>query len=472
MEQKKLLSKRIPTVVGVLLLLGGLGAGLFLVGNSQLLPIKAGPTAIPKNVKVANLGATGVTITWTTDTPVTGLVKYSENPANLTLPAGDVRDQRSGTSGGFTTHYVDLVGLTAGKTYYFEIVSGSESYNDNNKPYQITTSPQSASQGEDIISGKVVMPSGQGAGGVIVYIEIQGAQSLATLTKDDGSWRLPLSNARDSKGQYIQYDPEKTVLSIFVQGGALGTATAITNTKNDNPVADIILGKVQNFIEEDLINAKTGEGGLLIDAEEATASAGESGFSGLVDRSVDSVVLTPDLTDAAEATLSVKITNVAHNGEKIATSTPELKGVAPAGTVIKITVHSNEAQTGMVTVDDSGVWSFTPPKELEPGEHTMTVEYTDENGVVQKITRTFVVLASSDIGGLPAFTATPSATVTPATPSATISATPTATRSSMPSTESGVPEPGTLTPTYLLSIVGLGLFVFGVLLRNKLAKIN
>jgi hypothetical protein len=451
----------------VFLLVLGLGAGLFLVGKEQFLSIKAGPTAVPKNVKIANISSSGLTITWTTDTPVTGLIRYSENPAKLSLPAGDTRDQRSGSSGSFTTHYVDLVGLTPGKTYYFEIVSGSEAYNDNNKPYQVTTAPQASPMSEDIVSGKVLLPSGQGAGGVIVYLEIQGATPLSALTKDDGSWRLPLSTARDKAGQYVKYDGEKTTVSIFAQGGSLGTATAVTNTKNDSPVADITLGKVMNFVEGGE-PAASGNGELLVPQEE-TAVASGSGFSELAEKSAVTVMPTPDLTNPAEATLSVKVTNVSYDGEKIATSSPEFRGKAPAGTVLKITVHSNELQTGTITVDDSGAWSFTPPSDLEPGEHTMTVEYVDENGVAQKITRTFTVLAASEASGLPAFTATPSATVTPATSSASISATPTATRSSMPSTESGVPEPGTLTPTYLLSIVGLGLFVLGVISRKKLA---
>jgi hypothetical protein len=466
MEEKKVLSKKIPTLLGVFLLLLGLGAGLFLVGKSQFLSIKAGPTAVPKNVKVANISASGVTITWTTDTPVTGLVRYSENPAKLALPAGDIRDQRSGSSGSFTTHYVDLVSLSPGKTYYFEIVSGSQSYNDDNKPYQIATAPQASPQSEDMVFGKVLLPSGQGAGGVIVYLEIQGAQTMANLTKDDGTWRLPLSTARDKQGQYVKYDPATTAVSIFAQGGSVGTATAATNTKNDSPVADITLGRVQNLVETEAVASGAG----LLTGEEGVATTSGSGFSGLMKSSSIQTTPspTPDLSNPAEATLSVKVSNVSYNGEKIATSSPELRGVAPAGTVIKITVHSNELQTGTITVDESGKWSFTPPADLEPGEHTMTVEYKDEKGVLQKINRTFTVLAASDASGLPAFTATPSATVTPSSGSAT----PTATRSSMPATESGLPDVGTLTPTYVLSILGLGLFVLGWLLRNRLARIN
>jgi len=447
MEEKNVLTKKIPTLLGVFLLLGGLVAGLLLVGKGQFFSIKAGPTAVPKSVKVANLGSSNLTITWITDTPVIGLVKYSDNPARLNLPAGDNRDQQSGTSGSFTTHFVDLVGLTPGKTYYFEIVSGSQTYDDNGKPYQVATASQAGSPTEDVILGKVIYPSGQAAGGVIVFVEINGAEPLAALTKDDGGWRLTLSAARDKKGQYVSYDPQTAPVSIFAQGGNIGTATAVTDTGNDSPVADIILGKTQNLLEGQPTET-------IID--ETTPGASESGFNNL------SAVMATELEPPSEATLSVKIENVSYNGEKIATSSPEFRGKAPEGTVIKITVHSAVAQMGTVTVDENGEWAFTPPEDLEPGEHTMTVEYTDENGVLQTLSRTFTILAAADAEGLPAFTATPSATTTPI-----------ATRSSMPATASTeIAAPGTLTPTLVLSILGLGLFFLGIIWKNKLAKIE
>mgnify|MGYP001572119232 FL=1 len=131
MAFKDFSNKKIPTILAVLVLIGGLVGGIILVGRSQLLSIKAGPTAVPRNIKVVNLGSTGMTVTWTTDTPVVGLIKYSENPAKLSLPAGDVRDQKTGVTSAFTTHYVDVVGLKPDKTYYFEIGSGGSTYNDN-----------------------------------------------------------------------------------------------------------------------------------------------------------------------------------------------------------------------------------------------------------------------------------------------------------------------------------------------------
>lgn len=470
MAAKNLLSKRIPTVLGLVLLAGGLISGVFLVGKTQLLSVNAGPTAVPRNVRMVNAGANSITITWTTDSPVVGFVKYSDNPGKLTLTGGDTRDQRSGSSGSFTTHYVEVVGLSANKNYYFEVGSGGAVYDDGGKPYQSKTTALGISPNEDMISGKVLSPSGLGAGGVIVYVEMDGSETLAALTKDDGAWRLPLSAARDKQGGVLSYDAENMQLTIFAQGGNVGTATALTNTNNDSPVPDITLGKTHNFIV-----------GFEMDSSENDQPVDDTkGFSTLVNNEGSET-----LENSPEATLSVKLINPEFNGESIATTNPEIKGDAPAGTVLIITVNSQEQQVGSVTAGESGKWSYTPPAGLEPGNHTITIEYQDQNGILQKLTRHFVVIAADNANGLPAFTATPSATpevspTTSPTPTVTVSPSPNIAVSpstepttnsgetSEPATSSGLPNVGVLTPTYTLLISGLGLFLGGLLWKRKI----
>ena len=144
--KNNIFSKRIPTIFGLLILIGGLIAGILLVSQRQGLTTQAGPTAQPKNVRIANIGSGGYTVSWTSDVPVTGFLKYSDNPTRLTLPAGDTRDQISGTTNQYTTHYVDVTGLSADKTYYFEIGSGSQTYNDGGRPYQVRTTLQAAAR--------------------------------------------------------------------------------------------------------------------------------------------------------------------------------------------------------------------------------------------------------------------------------------------------------------------------------------
>ncbi len=442
---KGLLAKRIPTILGLLILGGGLIAGVVLVSQQQGLGIKAGPTAQPKNVKLANISTTGFVVTWTTDAPVTGFLKYSDNPTKLSLPAGDARDQIAGNVSPYTTHYVEVTGLAPDKTYYFEIGTGSQTYDDTGKPYQVRTFTAGAPPAEDVVSGKVINTAGAGVSGAIVYVEITGSGTLAALTKSDGTYRLTLSEARDNSGKFMTYDLAKEQETIMVQAGAEGTATAITNTATDNPVPDISLGKTHNFI-----------GGAVAPA--ATVTLGTISSTGFGTLSEAVAVI----TTAPEATFSVKLINPAGNGERLATTTPEFLGTGPVGITIKLTVQSI-IQTGYATVSATGNWAWSPPDKLSVGNHTLTIQFTDALGVVQKISRDFVVLAAGDSTGLPAFTSTPSGEPT-AAPTATQSggqATPTP-------TPGPIPKAGVLTPTISLLIVGLGLFFSGIIWRKRL----
>ncbi len=441
-------AKRIPTVLGLLILIGGLVAGIILVGQKQGFGLKAGPTATPKDVKIANRGSTGFTVSWDSDVPVTGYLKYSDNPTSLTLPAGDQRDQIAGSTNQYTTHYVDVTGLSPDKTYYFEIGSGSQTYNDNGKPYQIRTAPTAAAPAEDVISGKIVTGAGTGSSGAIVYVEINGAETLSALTKTDGTWRLALSNARNKNGDYVAYDKAKETITIFVQAGTAGTATAITNTANANPVPEVTLGKTHNFA--------TGEVAPVI----SDLTSGKSGGAGFASIS--------NLSQAPEATFSVKLINPSAEGDRLATQLPEFLGTGPEGTLISL-VLDKIGQSGVATPSATNNWSWSPAIKLSLGQHTIAVAYKDDKGANQSFSRGFTILAAGSIGGLPAFSSTPSATPTEV---ATSSPAPTK-KVSMPATSSGMPKSGVLTPAYILLILGIGLFISGIVWRRRLlSEIN
>jgi hypothetical protein len=442
MANKGLMTKKIPTAVGLLILLGGLVAGVILVNNRQGLLTKAGPTEAPKNVKISNAGSNTFTVSWTTDTPVTGYLKYSENPAKITSPAGDLRDQISGSSQGYTNHYVVVTGLNPSKTIYFTIGSGSQIYNDSGKPFEAQTGQQVIAPAEDVINGKVLGADGSAVNNAIVYVEAEGGQTLSAMTNTEGSWKLNLALSRDASGAVLAYDGGTSLVSIFVQAGILGTATAITNTGNAKPVPDIVLGKNLSFI-----NATATSSSNIV-SDTATKS---SGFKNITEEAA------PIVSD--DATGSAMIMNPAINGEMIATSSPEFRGKTAPGTTIKITVHSTIQMTQVIKADVDGIWKWTPPQGLEPGIHTLTLEYTDANNVFQTITRSFTVLAADNTTGLPAFVATPSATVTGKI--ATISATPTK-KASMPATTSGnLTSTGTFSLTVGLAILGVLMLIFG-----------
>ena len=92
-----------------------------------------------KNIQVSNNTNVAVTISWMTDSDVTGEVYYSENSdLSSSMTAYDVRGQL--VSG--CTHYVEIIGLTKETTYYFEVVAGAETDDNGGNYYTFTTMKQ------------------------------------------------------------------------------------------------------------------------------------------------------------------------------------------------------------------------------------------------------------------------------------------------------------------------------------------
>lgn len=558
MNLRNLTRRQILSIIGLVVLLAGMGTGIFLVLSGGLdLFSRAGPTALPRQITVSNVDSDTFTVSWISDTNVSGFVKYGTEPGRLNQTLSDDRDQLSGTVGMYTTHYVTVRNLTPSTVYYFSLGSGSQTYNDvGDAPYAVNLPATLSKPEADVISGKVLLPNGQPVGGAIVYVNIEGAATRSAQTRASGVWTLPLQLTRTADlSAYLSYDPQNTQLNIFVQAADLGTATVTVNTANDSPVPDITLGEALELatpsaqvvggvtieIENNVLSAtessvaagglvtiinrdgvnhsvvavnnefdtgpiggggnasftapaapgayvffdnlnpeiETLRGRLIVTlAGEIAPSDGEVGVATPSGAGFASDLPTlPEIDEAYEATLSVKLVTPIDQGELIATSTPEFRVSGPVGQSVTITVRS-DPQTVTTTFDADGEVEFTPPEGLEPGEHTLEIEYVDQNGVLQKITRTFVVLAAegtTGTGGLPAFTSTPSADLSP-TPTATLSPTPTSTASAtsgaMPSTSAGVPESGVLTMTVAIFMMGLALFAGGVIWQVKLAKVK
>ena len=152
--------------------------------------------------------------------------------------------------------------------------------------------------------------------------------------------------------------------------------------------------------------------------------------------------------------------------ESLIVASPEFFGTAPVGVTLDIEVNSATQQTGQVVVDNTNRWSWTPPADLEPGDHSVTVSYRDKDGILQTLTRSFTVLAAEAGDNPTGYTASGSATLTPTlsiTPTPTPSVAPTATpvpRSYQPDTDAGIPSSGAVESS--LALLGLAsLFIAG-----------
>lgn len=430
---------KIPTILGVFFILTGLAVGIFLVGRQATWLLKAEADIVPREVKITNVTDRGFTISWVTDTPIIGYLNWGTD-ANLTQTALDDRDT-NGKSQEYTTHYFSFKNLQPETTYFFKISSGGKIFENNGQPFDLTTpatitSPPPTS---DIASGKIINEDGTPAAGAIVYLSLAGATPQSALTKPSGNWLIPLNLAYSlNLESYASYNLNSASEEIYAQGVSGQNSLVVTNTGQDNPVPDVTLGKNYDFLQP----VETAPPASQPPAS-ATTPPATSRFT---------FEELPAITIQAP---ELEIINPAE-GETVYTQQPNFIGSAPPGETITITVES-APQTGTVLADANGNWEWSPPAELEPGQHTVTINYTDLDGETHAESRRFVVLAADN--SLPAIEATPSGrtTLTPTpTPRTTSTPAPAATASAQP-----LPESGNLTPGVIISIMGVVFILMG-----------
>lgn len=437
---------RIPTILGILILLVGVVVGVGIVGKDSLgLFPRAASEFTPRQVRLTNVSETGFSVSWVTDEATVGFVKLGKEANKLDQTLADDRDQKSGAVGNSLTHHVTVTSLKPGTDYWFKLGSGSgrAMYDSQGQPYKVTTATKlEGAPVAETAYGTVVTAGGDAAAGAVVYLQLSGATPLSTLVQENGNWVIPVAAARtsDLKG-YVKYDPKETSIEILVQAGKDGTATAMTNASNAAPVPTMSLGQTYDFRQK-------GAEPETINQEPVRTATGAAQFS-----------LLP-LGEAGEASQggSLVLLNPAREAAVVTSVQPEFLGKAPAGVTLTVTVESPQTYTDTVKVGSDGSWEWTPPEGLAPGEHTINVSYTDSQGKIQALRRSFIVAASAPVGGLPAFTASPSGQATSAaTPAASVSA-----KKSLPSTVSGTPTAGNLTPTLILFMAGAVILAGGL----------
>lgn len=444
---------RIPTILGLVVLVFGLAAGLVLLQGRQIFRLGASADLAPDNIKVSNASDTSFTVSWVTSKESLGFIKYGKTVSVLDKVASDANKTPS------FTHTVSVSGLTANTSYFFKINSGGQDFDNNGAPWQGATGAVLPTVKTSLVSGSVLTASGTAVENALVFIVAGGGAPLSTTTSKNGNWIIPLSSARTiNLNDYITIEEAGTLLEITVYAGQDGIAAAQIYPQSARPSPPIILGQVNDF-KNAPVNQLAGlpEASIEVPGNQEQ----ESGFN--VDGASSG---TPPETVTLESV---------DQGEVVTSTKPEFFGEGPPGETITITVES-DPQTTQVTVPGNGDWKWSPPADLPEGEHKVKLSWRDASGILRTIERTFIVQAAEG----PAFVSTPSATTTAsASPTSTPKVSPTASASASPkgtATGSATPTPtlnpevtnsGFLTPTIALSIMGLGVLAFSALLWKK-----
>jgi len=212
-----------------------------------------GPTLTVGSVWRTNVTDVSFTISWVTNQPVTGSVRYGTSPGSLTAVANDVR----GADTVDDTHYVMVFGsdILPTTTYYFVLESGGQTFDNGGVPYTVTTGPTLALPcGTDYAWGYVYKADGSTpAPGTIISLTIQhgGASSapLSGLAESAGIWYSNIGNARtqDLSACFTYQPGGGSNVVIFAHGAAEGTASRVVDTAADKPVAPIVLNGVSSL---------------------------------------------------------------------------------------------------------------------------------------------------------------------------------------------------------------------------------
>lgn len=399
---------KIPTIIGLALVVAVVGSIIFLVEYFSRAPAGAAGSIVPSNVIMTNVSDTSFTVTWFTDQPATGVV-LAQAAKQKTLTYYDERDS-AGKLGQYTQHSINVTSTISNTTYYLKILSNGKTFLDNGKPFSVTTGPTIGSNPSALepAYGSVMTAAGQPAAGAIVYLTLEGGQLLSTLVSPTGTWLIPLNLTRTTTlAQYLS-SKERITESIRVATSRAET-TAITDTLNDSPVPSMDLGKTYDFRR---VQAK------------APSQPSVLGIQ-------------------TQGSYQVALASPA-DGASLPTNLPLVSGTGVPGKTVAIVLGITNPIVGSTTVKPDGTWLFTPPKPLSEGKQSVTITSGDTSDNPIAITHLFTILKSG------------TQVLGEATPSATLAPTPTATPTAQP-----IPVSGSTVPTIILLVFGLGLLPSG-----------
>ncbi|MBI5044911.1 MAG: fibronectin type III domain-containing protein [Candidatus Levybacteria bacterium] len=423
--QGSLLYKRIPTLLGLILIGFGIFIFNYAVNHGVFFLTKASPTYSPEEIRITNLTDSSFTVSYITKDSVLGSLGYGKTSSGGKVALDD-RDQQSGIPQPYSIHHITVKNLEPNTQYYFSITSSDKTFLDKGKPFAIKTlmhlseSPNS----QQPIVGTVNYPDGSSDNNTIVFLVSDDTQTFSVLTKKDGTFIMPLNALR--KKDFLSYSKFGTQSIIkLLAVSPQGKATVSVLPSQINPVPPVTITNSYDFTSE---------------AEQHTAPIASS--SADTSSSFPSFSATEVSTSGNPTILSPEKEEPLHDNQ------PTFEGTALPNSEIQIEIHSDEQITTTIKSGTGGTWSYRPDTKLSPGEHTITIKTKNKDGILQTITRSFTVFAEGSQFVEPSVI--PSPTITPTPKVQTPTPSPTLAPSSSPSPTHS-PTPTSPVPTALLT---------------------
>jgi hypothetical protein len=450
---------KIPTILGLILLICVVGGMAFFVERIFRTETKASGSREPKQIKVTNISDTTFTVSWLTEITTTGtLLVSAKNKSNKIY--FDERDH-SGKLGEFNTHSVTVRDVIPDSDYSVTPLVNGKPHILADKPILIRT-PSSLplnTGGLEPAYGVIQNEDGTPSNDALLYLTIEGGQELSTISKSSGSWIIPLNQTRTADLTSFLPVIERMNENIQIFTGK-SQSNVSTDSLNDSPVPEVQIGKDFDFKR---LQAKKTTNSVI--ALRPITPAAETKQEQATFPSKTAV-----LGDTIQKKHSVTLLNP-KDKSSLSSTVPLIQGTGVPGKFIGISVGLMNPQHGSIQVAADGTWNYTPKIILSPGKQSVTITGIDSNGKTVAITHMFNIFKS---GTQVLGDATPSATLAP---SETLAPTPISTIDTQVVTETispenpveGTPPPvsGNELPTLILLLVGFGLLAGGSVVLMK-----
>lgn len=433
----------------VILIVGGFAAG----SESLVRTVTTASGSIqPANVQITNISDTTFTVSWTTESPATGALSLSTPHGTQVL--FDEQDSKGQEK--YLTHSVTYRAATAETDYSITVLSNGKKNLNGTVPYKVRTGPllTTASGNLEPAYGTIVTDTNQPVKGALVYLTLEGGQTLSAVSKPSGTWLIPLNLVRTADLTGYLPITERMTESIIVRTNGKETS-AVTDSLNDSPVPAMTPGKTYDF--RGLTAQAPGKNLVLVPTPQTQKSPA-------------STVLGTSNTKPANTVSLV----IPAQGAALPTMFPLIQGTGIPGKTVSLVIGITNPIGDTTIVGANGIWSYTPKKPLQPGKQSVTMTTKNLQNKPVALTHTFEILKS---GTQVLGDATPSATLTPAitvtlaptpteTPLATISAVPEVTPESTLAAQE-IPTSGNEFPTIMLLILSVGMMIGGGIVLIK-----
>jgi len=226
LSKRNLIVGLVALGIGIL----GLFGSFFLVLRQVDFSGQSAPGEVPQQVKLTNLTENSASISWVTNDSVSGAVVYGLRPdleSNIST-----YDDRGGNITS-NLHHVTLKNLKPGSAYYFRLVSGSASFDNQSKPYVFST-PQHSS----LTPLPPAIVKGKTAKEALVYFSFRNSLPVSTLSDEKGFFLVTINNALNNDQSNFH----------SVQNGERGYL--LFQSAKDSETREVVIGGEETLVEE------------------------------------------------------------------------------------------------------------------------------------------------------------------------------------------------------------------------------